>query len=99
MTARSEAFDLKKAVGSILVFVVMAIFIVWTLFPIYWAAISSVKSPTAKSGWADAAREADAEIAPFAARMSAEARARAVDAAFDRLTREAAGLPVLRADP
>ena len=44
-------------------------------------------------------QEADAEIAPFAARMSAEARSRAVDAAFARLTRDAAGLPVLRLEP
>jgi multiple sugar transport system permease protein len=50
MTARSAAFDPKRAVGSILVFVVIALFIIWTLFPIYWAAISSVKSPTANYG-------------------------------------------------
>jgi hypothetical protein len=39
--------------------------------------------------------EAQTEIAPFAARMAPDARARAVDAAFDRLLREAVGLPVL----
>lgn len=50
MTARSEAFDLKKAVGSVLVFLVISLFIIWTLFPIYWAAISSVKSPAANYG-------------------------------------------------
>jgi multiple sugar transport system permease protein len=50
MTARSEAFDLKRTVGSILVFLVIALVIIWTLFPIYWAAISSVKSPTANYG-------------------------------------------------
>lgn len=50
MTARSEAFDLKKAIGSIMVFLVISLFIIWTLFPIYWAAISSVKSPTANYG-------------------------------------------------
>jgi hypothetical protein len=54
----------------------------------------------ARSGLDDAAAarlrvEAEAEIAPFAARMPAEARARAVDAAFDRLLRDASGLPVL----
>ena len=43
--------------------------------------------------------EAEAEIAPFAARMSPDARARAVDAAFDRLVREAVGLPVLSHEP
>jgi hypothetical protein len=39
--------------------------------------------------------EAEAEIAPFAARMPADARARAVAAAFDRLVRDTAGLPTL----
>jgi hypothetical protein len=38
---------------------------------------------------------AEAEIAPFAARMPAEARAAAVDAAFTRLLRESVGLPTL----
>jgi vacuolar-type H+-ATPase subunit H len=39
--------------------------------------------------------EAETEIAPFAARMTAEARVRAIDAAFDRLLRDLVGLPVL----
>lgn len=39
--------------------------------------------------------EAESDIAPFAARMTPEARARAIEAAFDRLLRDAAGLPVL----
>ena len=43
--------------------------------------------------------EAEAEIAPFAARMAPEARARAIDAAFDRLVRDAVGLPVLSHEP
>jgi len=43
--------------------------------------------------------EAQTEIAPFAARMTAEARTRAVDAAFDRLLRDAIGLPVLSHEP
>ena len=43
--------------------------------------------------------ESEAEIAPFAARMTAEARARAVDAAFDRLLRDALGLPVVAMIP
>ena len=42
--------------------------------------------------------EAEAEIAPFAARMTSDARARAIDAAFDRLLRDAIGLPVLAHD-
>ena len=43
--------------------------------------------------------EAQTEIAPFAARMTAEARAKAVDAAFDRLLRDATGLPILAHEP
>ena len=39
--------------------------------------------------------EAEIEIAPFAARMAADARARAIAAAFDRLVRDAVGLPVI----
>ena len=56
-------------------------------------------------GEIDAARgavlssEAAADIAPFAARMSADARARATEAAFDRLLREALGLPTLVHEP
>lgn len=40
--------------------------------------------------------EAEGEIAPFAARMSADARESALQAAFERLVRDGAGLPVLR---
>lgn len=43
-------------------------------------------------------REAESELAPFGSRMAAEARARAVDAAFVRLVRESLGLPVLDYD-
>lgn len=43
--------------------------------------------------------EAETDIAPFGARMSADARARAIDAAFDRLLRDAVGLPVLSHEP
>jgi hypothetical protein len=39
--------------------------------------------------------EAEAEIAPFAVRMSADARRRAVSVAFERLVRDEAGIPVL----
>lgn len=39
--------------------------------------------------------DAEAELTPFAARMPADAVARAVEAAFDRLVRDAAGLPVV----
>lgn len=44
------------------------------------------------------AAEARTEIAPFAARMTDEARAKAIDAAFDRLLRDLVGLPVLSHD-
>jgi hypothetical protein len=47
---------------------------------------------------ADLRREADAELAPFGSRMDAATRTRAVDVAFQRLVREAAGLPVLEYD-
>lgn len=43
--------------------------------------------------------EAESEIAPFAARMTGEARTRAIDAAFDRLLRDAVGLPAIDHDP
>jgi hypothetical protein len=43
--------------------------------------------------------EAETEIAPFAARMAPEARARATEAAFDRLLRDAVGLPILSHEP
>ncbi len=39
--------------------------------------------------------EAEAEIAPFAARMPSDARVHAVDVAFERLVREELGVPVV----
>ena len=42
--------------------------------------------------------EAAEELAPFGSRMPADAKARALEAAFERLAREAAGLPDLRYD-
>jgi hypothetical protein len=39
--------------------------------------------------------EAEAEIAPFAVRMAADARSRAIEVAFERLVREEVGIPVL----
>ena len=50
MTASSARIDARRMLGSILVFLVIAVVIVWTLFPIYWAAISSVKSSTDNYG-------------------------------------------------
>ena len=40
-------------------------------------------------------REVDADMAPFAARMTPEARARATSLGFEKLVREALGLPIL----
>src|SRR4026208_1913555 len=50
MTASSARFDVRRMLGSILVFRVIGVVIIWTLFPIYWAAISSVKSSTDNYG-------------------------------------------------
>jgi len=50
MTTKSARFDVKRFMGGVLVFLVVTIFIIWTLFPIYWAAISSVKSSTDNYG-------------------------------------------------
>lgn len=47
---------------------------------------------------AELRRDAEEELAPFGSRMAPEARSRAVDAAFDRLVREAFGIPVLTYD-
>lgn len=41
-------------------------------------------------------KEAEAEMAPFGARMAPDAKARATAAAFERLLRESLGLPTLR---
>jgi hypothetical protein len=41
-------------------------------------------------------REAESELAPFGSRMAPEVRDRAIDAAHQRLVREALGLPLLR---
>ena len=45
---------------------------------------------------ATARREAEAELAPFGSRLSAEMRAQAVEAAFERLVRDSLGLPQIR---
>lgn len=50
MTARSERFDLRHFLGGLLVALVIAVVIIWTLFPIYWAAISSIKSSSDNYG-------------------------------------------------
>lgn len=45
---------------------------------------------------ATARREAEAELAPFGARLAPEVRAQAVEAAFERLVRDSLGLPQIR---
>ena len=45
---------------------------------------------------ASARREAEGELASYGARLAPEARARAAEAVFERLVREALGLPTLR---
>ncbi len=45
---------------------------------------------------ATARREAEAELAPFGSRLTAEMRAQAVEAAFERLVRDSLGLPQIR---
>ena len=66
--------------------------------------MEAVRFDLARAQLEDAARaglrsRAEAEIAPFAARMSADARAAAIDAAFTRLVRDSAGLPTLTFEP
>jgi hypothetical protein len=55
------------------------------------AAIADLDSDSATV----ARREAEAELAPFAARMAPDAHARGVEAAFERLVRESLGLPTI----
>jgi hypothetical protein len=50
------------------------------------------------AGRAAVRAEAERELEPFRARMAADAFARAVDAAVDRLVRERGRLPVVRVD-
>lgn len=50
MTAQRGSLDIKRILGSALFVIVVAIVIIWTLFPIYWAAISSVKSSSDNYG-------------------------------------------------
>jgi hypothetical protein len=54
-----------------------------------------VRSQLEAAARADLRAKAEAEIAPFAARMPADARAAAIEAALARLVRDSAGLPVL----
>ena len=45
---------------------------------------------------AEARREAEAELAPFGARLTPEMRAQAIEAAFERHVRDTLGLPIVR---
>ncbi len=55
------------------------------------AALQEIDATTA----AQLRREGDAELAPFGSRMAPEARARAAEAAYARLVRDAFGIPVI----
>ena len=57
--------------------------------------LEAVRAELTDASRAELMRQAEAEIAPFAARMPADARTAAVDAAFARQVRDAAGLPPL----
>jgi hypothetical protein len=57
--------------------------------------LDDVRSQLDESAQTRLRASAEAEIAPFAPRMTAGARAAAADAAFTRLLRESAGLPAL----
>ncbi len=58
------------------------------------AAIAALGRPALAAARAEAARE----LEPFRSRMSADAYARAIDAAMDRLIRDQARLPIVRVD-
>ena len=57
--------------------------------------LDTVRSQLEDKARADLRAKAEGEIAPFASRMSPDARASAVEAAFVRMVRDAAGLPEL----
>ena len=61
--------------------------------------LAGAKAGLAQEKTATLQLAAEGEIAPFAARMTTDARERAVAAAFERLVRDAAGLPVLGFEP
>lgn len=50
MNDRAQSSSLKQVASSIAIVVIMAIVLIWTLFPFYWAAISSVKSSSDNYG-------------------------------------------------
>lgn len=50
MNDRAQSSSLKQVASSVAVVIVVAIVLVWTLFPLYWAAISSVKSSSDNYG-------------------------------------------------
>jgi hypothetical protein len=59
------------------------------------ALLDAVRAELTDAARAQLRAKAEAEIAPFAARMPADARAAAIDAAFTRLLRDSASLPAL----
>ena len=60
--------------------------------------VAAARSDLGDARMGELTAAAEAEVAPFAARMPADARTRAVNAACDRLVRDAAGLPIVALD-
>jgi hypothetical protein len=60
--------------------------------------LDAARSDLGAARMAELTAAAEAEVAPFAARMPVDARTRAVSAACDRLVRDAAGLPIVTLD-
>jgi hypothetical protein len=63
------------------------------------ALLAAARQELDEARTAELSAAAAADIAPFAGRMAAEARARATAAAFDRLLRDTIGLPILIHEP
>jgi hypothetical protein len=72
--------------------------VVATLARLDSALIEAAVAQLDDGGRARLREEAAEELAPFGSRMPGEAKARALEAAFERLARESAGLPDLRYD-
>ena len=69
--------------------------IVTRLAEIDLSLVDAARAELGDARMAELEAAAEAEVAPFAARMPGDARTRAVNAACDRLLRDAAGLPIV----
>ncbi len=47
---RKRNQEVRRRIGSVLIAVVMVVLLIWTLFPFYWAFISSIKDPSDNYG-------------------------------------------------